>query len=533
MEVSSSPYRSSFAGIYVPPAEPHFEFGPAPTTSWSTTSSEDSLKIQKRPHNRVLDLEMEAGRKMYLQRRNSVSTQAALHPFGARHPSMQRQPSQISPRASSVPSTIIHYNVQHSLSSRTSSTASSDSLATTLRTTSSGSTLRTSYSSAAPSRTLSSVSSLSYSPSRKSPLSAMRRASQPDVPVIPDKFLNGKQELQVPPKLSLADTWSLGSLQHAPLSADPAIRAFSLGLSAEERSVPASPRTALSSHPTSDAGLFEHTLNICAHLGSASTASPPDVPARARGHVARQTRSEGNIRYRTSSPPSAAPNVSVPPVPQLSTHVRPIASTIQRPPRASITPAPLEVRTVRSSPTVPQTISTTNLHSLNPRQPFTTVSPVLRARTPTPPSRNTSFNNYAHPLSSPALGSGRGTIIHHQPSSASNALADHHRLRTRFEQARAREARDYGMGSWHAQPPNASRSSISPAPTLVPSLKSQRSQASFVTTTTTTAASMVPMLTKDKSTRKKKKSSRPKRKVPKIEEVGSVKDIVGGLRIVS
>ena len=170
VEVSSSPYRSSFAGIYVPPAEPHFEFGPAPSTSWSTTPSEDSLKIQKRPHNRVLDLEMEAGRKMYLQRRNSVSTQAALHPFGVRHPSMQRQPSQISPRASSVPSTTIHYNLHHSLSSRTSSTASSDSLATTLLTTSSGSTLRTSYSSAAPSRTLSSVLFISYSRSRISPL---------------------------------------------------------------------------------------------------------------------------------------------------------------------------------------------------------------------------------------------------------------------------------------------------------------------------------------------------------------------------
>ena len=467
---------------------------------------------------------------MYLQRRNSVSTQAALHPFNVRYASMQRQMSTISPRASSVPSTIIHHNLHHSLSSRTSSTASSDSLATTLRTSSSGSTLRTSYSSAAPSRTLSSVSSLGYSPSRKSPLSAMRRVSQPDVPVIPDKFLNGKHELQVPPKLSLVDTWSLGSLQHAPLSADPAIRAFSLGLTPEDRSVPASPRTALSSHPTSDADFFEPTIDISTHLGSKPTAPPPDVPTRARGHVARQTRSEGNLRYRTNSPPSDAPDVAVPPVPQLPTHARPIASVIQRPPRASITPPPLKVRKVRSSPTVPQTISTTNLHNLNPHQPFTTSSPVLRTRTPTAPSRNTSFNNYAHVTSDPALGSGRGTIIHHQTSSASNAVPDYERLRTRFEQARAREAKEYGMGSWHSQSQTPNQSSISLAPTLVPSLKSQRSQASFITTNTT--ASVTPMLTKDKSTRKKK-SSRSKRKVPKIEDVASVKDIVGGLRIVS
>ena len=155
---------------------------------------------------------------LWLQRRNSVSTRPAACPSGLR-----RFPQSISQSPFPQSQSSIHGSPSTGLvPSRTLSFSSTR--------TPSPSELGMFGNQVGPSRALSAVSSISRSSSstsiRRSPLSTMRRVSEPEIPIIPPQFLEPQDPRSIQRRPTLPCSWS-PALKHAPLSADPAIRAFS------------------------------------------------------------------------------------------------------------------------------------------------------------------------------------------------------------------------------------------------------------------------------------------------------------------
>ena len=279
-EVSDRPFHADFSGTHLPAFEDHFPFSP-PGTSWSTTSSMTSKQREKLYRYRGSDLESTSSdRSHWLQRQSSLSSQNAVYPPGSLRYSYSRSRSAYgSWRAPLIDPSVRGPHMPHSRS--ISSTLPSVS----------------EYSSLAPSRASSSVSSNSSSGSRKSPLSTMRRVSQPEVPLIPDRYISLKRELSRTPQLAPqapAPAWS-PALTHAPLSADPAIRAFSVGGGTEPETVPSSLNRATYHPPSSTSGSSHKVTRDLPHQTSIHTATttattslvtrpPPPQPKPAPGH---------------------------------------------------------------------------------------------------------------------------------------------------------------------------------------------------------------------------------------------------------
>ena len=241
-------------------------------------------------------------------------------------------------------------------------------------------------SSFAPTRAVSSVSTAS---SQRSPLSTMRRASQPDVPVIPDRFLSLKRQSQLQRRPTLPDSWS-PALTHAPLSADPAIRAFSVDPGSERLSLLGAAQHMETSPPL-------RVLEPDTGSSSEIFGKPPELPVRAKGHTATPSYS-----LRAIGAPSPAPSAPAPPPPLLLRDPKPspqevrassIRTTTQYPPLVvSVSP---RIQTRRTSATTTQQPTTTNYKRAGPRhepqRPLPARYRDLTARS----SRSTSSSNYS------------------------------------------------------------------------------------------------------------------------------------------
>jgi len=192
-------------------------FGLTPSPSELSCSVAGSPEQEKPHSNQTLSRQL-SERAFWLQRQNSLSSRNAIYP-----PCLRYSPSLGSARSASAPQVGMHRHWPYSPSHR--SFTSTSTTVTPLP-----SVLESSDSSCYPTRASSSVSSTSSDP-RKSPLSTMRRASQPEVPIIPNRFLSvsssGEQSSQR--RSSLPFVWS-PFLHHTLLSEDPEIRALSLDL---------------------------------------------------------------------------------------------------------------------------------------------------------------------------------------------------------------------------------------------------------------------------------------------------------------
>ncbi len=366
--------------------------------SWSSTSVADSLKREKLYHYRSTDLELRASdRAQWVQKQNSVSSRSAIYPPIIRYSStgplslpgyfyLDRSTAAFLPQ--------IPYPLSHR----------SGSLSTIV--TPSPSAHGNSFGPSPPSRAGSTVSSVSLSTSaasvRKSPLSTMRRASEPEVPVIPAKFLdiNNKPQLQRSPTLPWS--WS-PPLTHAPLSADPAIRAFSTKNESPSRR----PVTCVQSAQTVDSvdgvQFVESSLDL--NLPLQASCVPPKLPVRARGHSIPST--------------SARPNLACAKAPVTA------AVTYSTRPRISATPSS----------------STSSLHI--PRlRPLPATNPVNGNRAQAPQLTHCPSSAY----SSKTISSIPSTNF------TTHNILEAQRVKRRWELARSREASAYGMGGWGTVP---------------------------------------------------------------------------------
>lgn len=344
-----------------------------------------------------MDLESVAtDRALWLQRRDSHSSQSAIYPPTLRSSSigslfppemnpMNRVPAAFLPRIPCYPS----YNF---------ASPSSTSMC-------SPSALSSPYGSLSPSRaesTLSSVSrSTSSTSSRKSPLSTMRRASEPDVPIIPAKFLEVTNKPQLQRSPTLPCSWS-PTLTHAPLSADPAIRAFSTECESDFDQ-PVNNRTSAQKSSSNSICIDQSSAEISP--GNQFPAVRPELPVRARGH-------------------SVPCDVTTSTRPPLESPQR--AATYFTYPRVSKAPAS---RTL-SSLDIPRTRPALTCDSNHPqgiRRPQLTQCPSL-----------------AH--SNRKISSTLSTEF------TTRNMLEAQRVKKRWELARSREANVYGMGTWSTVP---------------------------------------------------------------------------------
>jgi hypothetical protein len=396
IEVSNRPFHASLFGIVEPDQDDPPGLKPSMSgLSWSSTSSADLLKREKLYQYRPMDLESAASdRALWLQRRNSQSSQSAIYPPTLQYPSTGPLLSPSYLRLNRGPSSFL-LEIPRSPSYHGNS--SSQPMGTPAP-----SALGNIYSSLPPARASSTTSSASRSTSststRKSPLSTMRRASEPEVPIIPAKFLDSKNKPQLQRSPTLPCSWS-PSLTHAPLSADPAIKAFSTerGVSPERPPVNnVIPRQKSSSNvprfipPSPDLGSPIYGFAI-----------PPDLPARARGHSIPST-----IAVSESSPLSA-------PALAVSYHTRP---------QISATPTSSNLHVSRARPALVQNPNSGNKANTTTR-PQPTQNP------------SSSYNN--KPISS--------TL---STEFATHNLIEARRVKKRWELARSREARAYGIYRW-------------------------------------------------------------------------------------
>jgi hypothetical protein len=225
----------------------------------------------------------------------------------------------------------------------------------------------------------------------------MRRASEPEVPLIPAQFLHPKNKPQFQRSPTLPCSWS-PSLTHAPLSSDPAIRAFSTEREAFERPVTraVSARGKASTH---DVRFVEPSLDP--NLSSKTSSVRPQLPVRARGCSFASDIVHAGF-------PSA--NVSVP------------TATYSIRPRISVTPASSDL----SSLYVPR-----SRHVLAPNQ-----SSSYRIKRP-------QLTHQTSPADSNITVS---SIL--STESATHSILEAQRVKRRWELARSREASVYGMGGW-------------------------------------------------------------------------------------
>lgn len=368
--------------------------------SWSSTSSADTLKREKQYRYGPTDLELQASdRAHWIQKQNSVSSRPAIYPPTLRYSStgplslpgyfyLDRR------TAASLPQIPYPHSPRSGFAS---STATSLPFA-----------LGDSYSLSPFSRAGSTVSTISRSTSgtsvRKSPLSTMRRASEPEVPIIPAKFLGTNKKPQLQRSPTLPCSWS-PSLTHAPLSADPAIRAFSSeSESPYQKSVTRS-QGAPSMASINGIRFVKSSLDF--NLSLQASCIPPELPVRARGH---------SIPSASSCADFACSNNPVTPTVTYSTR-----------PRISTTPSS----------------STSSLYI--PRlRPLMASNPV--------DGNNAQAPQLSHYPSSAY--SSRTTSSTPSTNCATSDMLEAQRVKRRWELARSREAGAYGMGGWSTVPPD-------------------------------------------------------------------------------
>jgi hypothetical protein len=398
IEISNRPYQASLFGILEPDQDDTPGLKPSISgLSWSSASSSDSLKRQKLYHHRPTDLEsLTSDRAIWIQRRNSLSSQSAIYQRTLRYSSTGPLSSPASLHLNRSPSSFFP-QVPHSASYRCTSTSST--------TTPTPSALGTFYSSLPSTRagpTISSVSrSTSSTSTRKSPLSTMRRASEPEVPLIPAKFLDAKSKPQLQRIPTLPYSWS-PSLTHAPLSADPAIRAFSTKKETFERPVTGGVSTR---RMASNNGIRFVEPSLYLISSSRSSSITPELPVRARGH---------------SIPSDIVPAVSP------STNVSAPTATYSTRPRISATPT----SSALSSLYVPR------------------ARPVLASNQGS--GNSTKRPQLMHQTSSAC--SNRATSSTLTTDFATHNILEAQRVERRWELARSREAGAYGMGGWSLIP---------------------------------------------------------------------------------
>ena len=197
-----------------PRADSSFGLTPSPSElSCARTACSTRPLVNEKPGRQSLS----SDRAFWLQRQNSLSSRNAIYPPCLQTPTRPPRTLSRSSRSASLPIGPRRY-WSYEPSRRSFTSTSTFSTLPLVVEGSEGSTT--------PTRTTSTRSSSSSS-SSKSPLSTMRLACQPDVPIIPNRFLSAaSSETSSRKRSHLPYKWS-PSLRHAPLSADPAIRAFS------------------------------------------------------------------------------------------------------------------------------------------------------------------------------------------------------------------------------------------------------------------------------------------------------------------
>ena len=271
VEMSDRPFHASLLGIHTPTANSDIPIDqPVFLQKWPTSSTLSSSGERKRYEGHYQDpISSNTERVFWLQRQGSLSSQTAIYPPGLRSSnSLSRSTGgSVRSRTLTLPR---HPQLAHSVSATFSMTPLPSVLEDGLT----------------PTRTPSSVSSaLSNSP--RSPLSTMHRASQPDVPIVPDVFL-GPTVCSRPKRRSVLPFAWLPSLHHAPLSADPAIRAFGIGIESDKVTADCtfSDDPFCDSENLFDLNFLETSLGTSLIRGSLD---PPKVPPRAQGHTLRST----------------------------------------------------------------------------------------------------------------------------------------------------------------------------------------------------------------------------------------------------
>lgn len=276
-QVSDRPFHASPFRADRPQQDSSFGLTPSPSElscSPSPGSSLDLCECEKTDDGTVLTRQLSA-RAFWLQRQNSLSSRNAVYPACLGQPSGFPRPAYGSLRATSAPQvgTLRHqpYWPSHR-SLRSASTSNSPSAAISLPSVLEHEASHMPYSTCL-GRAPSSVSS-----SSSSPLSTMRRVSQPDLPIIPNRFQSVSSSSQASSqprrRSSLPYAWS-PLLHHTPLSADPAIRALSIY----------SESANVSEDPFVDGGsgvcFVEPVPSACRKL----SLNRPELPRQARGRV--------------------------------------------------------------------------------------------------------------------------------------------------------------------------------------------------------------------------------------------------------
>ena len=416
-----------------------------------------SLKREKIYQQRLSMQNMHPhGRAEWLQRQNSLSSQSAIYPpslrqgngpilrssHGNQFGTYRSPPSFQSQRPS-----IVAVTPSSSLASRYPNPFSSSSRA---------------YSHA------SGISHSSSSSSKKSPLSTMHRASQPEVPVIPDRFLNLKRRSDFSRRPSLPDTWS-PVLTHLPLSADPAIRAFSVPIEPEDM-----PTAQTATFPQGrlsklDFGEGALELNPNVLVMPPPTVSPPALPERLRGHTINPSLSKNSIFDTFDSPtriqPPAAQQkpIRISPAPKYSLIPPPQKSSIKQIPESPS----LQIRRTRtrSRATVDLDDKTPLIDRPRRRKQGNQTLQVVKSG-----SSNDLSCNHTRTQSSTTRSRSMASSVYSQTSheayeeglkdrvpTSSQATPEAEKMKKRFERARSQEAIDFGMGGWTESSRSSSR----------------------------------------------------------------------------
>lgn len=272
IETSDYPFQASPLGVYKAESD---HFSNLRSSSSELSCSAPSTPEKEMPLPESMLYRRVSDRAFWLQRQNSLSSRNAIYPPCLRSSSIYSRPSPGSLRSSSAPQ-FSSYRYGASSPFHRSLTSSSSTTTTTPL----PSVLESSDSVSFPTRASSSVSS-SSTDSRKSPLSTMRRVSQPDVPIIPNRFqsVSSTGNKSWERRSSFPFAWS-PFLHHTPLSADPAIRALSI---AHDVAVPVSP--AMERDVVRGSSV---TMEVCPMeraLVADVSATPPALPRRSRGHT--------------------------------------------------------------------------------------------------------------------------------------------------------------------------------------------------------------------------------------------------------
>lgn len=280
--------------------------------SRSLASNSDSVRREKLFLHEPADLgSLSSKRALWVQRRNSLSSQSAIYPptlrYASTSPLSLHASFQLNRSMPSFPTSVPYtpsYRSARKFSMTPPSPFSFGNFYTSLPPSQAGSIVST------VSRSTSSTSS------RKSPLSTMRRASEPEVPIIPAKFLDAHSRPSLQRSPTLPCSWS-PALIHAPLSADPLIRAFSSESEApHERPVM---RGNGVEEISSVNGFHYVGPSVNRHTSQQSPLICLELPVRARGHsIPSDTVSAGSSSANALVP--AARYSTRPPVSNMASH---------------------------------------------------------------------------------------------------------------------------------------------------------------------------------------------------------------------